>query len=158
LRNPALRAMAERNLADALAGKDSIGGATDNSSNQPGNNLAYRDAASGRFIEHRVLHGEHFFSPGPNSPHSGPTSRAAWARWYEGAHRAPAAGAPTALDLLAHAQRSGLIPGKIAGEANVSIDLNGFPRGTKTSASASGVFKQVQLNRGTAMPRANADQ
>jgi hypothetical protein len=37
--------------------------ATDNSSNQPGNHLADRDVASGRFTERSVYHGEHFEAP-----------------------------------------------------------------------------------------------
>jgi hypothetical protein len=43
------------------------------------------------------------------------------------------------------------------GHASVSIDLNGFPKGTRTSASASGLFKETRLNRGRAMPMASQE-
>lgn len=36
------------------------------------------------------------------------------------------------------------------GHAKISIDLKGFSKGTKTAASATGVFKEVRLNRGRA--------
>jgi len=45
--------------------------------------------------------------------------------------------------------------GKVEGDARVKIDLNGFPRGTKTQAEASGFFSQVELNRGRTMPIAD---
>jgi hypothetical protein len=40
---------------------------------------------------------------------------------------------------------------KHEGHAKVSIDLKGFPQGTRTASSATGVFKEVRLNRGRAM-------
>lgn len=46
-------------------------------------------------------------------------------------------------------------PSKIEGGAKVQIDLNGFPRGTKTSADSSGIFDQIELNRGRTMPVAS---
>lgn len=54
-------------------------------------------------------------------------------------------------DLLGSARRAGMIGGqshKVTGDASVRIDLNGFPRGTRTASSANGMFKQVSLNRG----------
>jgi hypothetical protein len=54
-------------------------------------------------------------------------------------------------DLLGSARRAGMLGGqaqKVTGEASLRVDLNGFPRGTRTSSSASGMFKEVSLNRG----------
>jgi hypothetical protein len=61
--------------------------------------------------------------------------------------------------LLPHAQRAGLFssPEALKGAASLSIDLNGFPRGTKTAAEYSGMFKSVQLNRGRAMAVASEE-
>jgi hypothetical protein len=42
-----------------------------------------------------------------------------------------------------------------SGEAALRIDLNGFPRGTRTAASASGMFKEVNLRRCRSMPLAS---
>lgn len=53
-------------------------------------------------------------------------------------------------------QRSSL-DGKLTGDAHVRIDMSGAPRGTRTSAAASGMFKSVKLNRGRAMPMADGD-
>jgi hypothetical protein len=39
-------------------------------------------------------------------------------------------------------------PGRVEGAAKVRVDLNGFPRGTKTTATAGGVFSDVELHRG----------
>jgi hypothetical protein len=38
---------------------------------------------------------------------------------------------------------------------NLTIDLNGFPRGTKTALKTEGLFKQVTLNRGRPMATAS---
>ncbi|MET4798056.1 hypothetical protein [Bradyrhizobium sp. LB11.1] len=53
-------------------------------------------------------------------------------------------------------QRSSL-DGKLTGDAHVRIDMNGAPRGTRTSATANGMFKSIKLNRGRAMPMADGD-
>jgi hypothetical protein len=37
---------------------------------------------------------------------------------------------------------------RVEGDARVRVELNGFPRGTKTTASTSGVFSDVELHRG----------
>ena len=62
--------------------------------------------------------------------------------------------------LLNRAQDAGIVggSGSISGNASVRIDLNGFPRGTRTQASAAGIFKEVALNRGKAMPLASQEQ
>jgi hypothetical protein len=62
--------------------------------------------------------------------------------------------------LLRLGRSSGLIgPSQhtVTGDASVKIDLHGFPRGTRAAASASGLFKEVRLNRGRAMPMASQD-
>ena len=52
-------------------------------------------------------------------------------------------------DLLDSARGAGFgVNHRVTGEAAVRIDLNGAPRGTRTQVSASGMFKQVALNRG----------
>jgi hypothetical protein len=38
---------------------------------------------------------------------------------------------------------------------NLTIDLNGFPRGTKTALKTEGLFKEVKLNRGRPMATAS---
>lgn len=40
---------------------------------------------------------------------------------------------------------------KVEGAASVRIDLNGFPRGTRATADATGMFKDVTLDRGRQM-------
>lgn len=45
---------------------------------------------------------------------------------------------------------------RVEGDAKLSIDLKGFPKGTAFSTEASGMFKQVHLDRGRQM--AEADQ
>jgi hypothetical protein len=47
--------------------------------------------------------------------------------------------------------RSVVEPQKVEGDASLRIDLNGFPRGTKTAAEANGMFKEVKMNRGPSM-------
>jgi hypothetical protein len=42
------------------------------------------------------------------------------------------------------------------GRASVDINLKGFPRGTKTAAKTEGIFKEVRLNRGRAVPIAES--
>jgi hypothetical protein len=40
---------------------------------------------------------------------------------------------------------------KVEGSANLKVDLNGFPRGTRTATSADGMFKAVKVNRGPSL-------
>jgi hypothetical protein len=53
--------------------------------------------------------------------------------------------------LLRNGQRS---DAGLTGCASLTIDLNGFPRGTKTASSHEGLFKEVTLNRGRPMSSA----
>jgi hypothetical protein len=46
---------------------------------------------------------------------------------------------------------------KVTGDASLTIDLNGFPRGTRYASKADGMFKKVQLNRGRPMQLASQD-
>lgn len=57
------------------------------------------------------------------------------------------------------ARGSGVIGGggKVEGNASVKIDLNGFPRGTKVQTEASGIFKELELNRGRPMAVPDGD-
>lgn len=62
-------------------------------------------------------------------------------------------------DLLTLGQRAGLVGGGTAmeGSASLKIDLNGFPRGTRTQSDHSGLFKEVRLNRGRPMASASEE-
>lgn len=60
---------------------------------------------------------------------------------------------PGDAELLRRGQRSDA--GRLDGNAHLSIDLNGFPRGTRTAHKADGIFKQVTLNRGRPMNAAS---
>jgi hypothetical protein len=83
------------------------------------------------------------------------------------AGRTPAAGIrargheqPPSVDLLSHARRAGVFgpaEHKVTGDASVRIDLAGFPRGTKTKADITGLFKEVKINRGRALPTASQE-
>jgi hypothetical protein len=39
----------------------------------------------------------------------------------------------------------------------VTVDFQNMPKGIRTKASASGLFKEVKLNRGRSMPMASQD-
>ncbi|HEY2210276.1 MAG TPA: hypothetical protein VGH62_01410 [Bradyrhizobium sp.] len=62
-------------------------------------------------------------------------------------------GGPKPLELLKLGAQAGLLGGgqTVTGDASLSIDLNGFPRGTRTTMNYSGLFKEVRLNRGRPM-------
>jgi hypothetical protein len=55
--------------------------------------------------------------------------------------------------LLQNGKRSDA--GGLNGSASLTIDLNGFPRGTRTASSHEGLFKEVTLNRGRPMSTAS---
>ena len=46
---------------------------------------------------------------------------------------------------------------KIEGSARVDINLQGFPKGTRTAMKSGGIFKEISLNRGRAMVPASQD-
>jgi hypothetical protein len=46
---------------------------------------------------------------------------------------------------------------KVEGNASLRIDFNGLPRGTRLSTEASGMFRDVTLNRGKQMPDGGED-
>ena len=50
--------------------------------------------------------------------------------------------------------RLALILSGFTPKADIDIDLNGFPRGTRTETAFGGMFTQVALNRGRSMPNA----
>ncbi|MGD0334057.1 MAG: hypothetical protein ABSA90_12520 [Xanthobacteraceae bacterium] len=57
-------------------------------------------------------------------------------------------------DLLKLGKQSGLVGsggGLVRGDASVHIKLDGFPRGTRTATTFSGLFSELTLNRGRAM-------
>jgi hypothetical protein len=55
---------------------------------------------------------------------------------------------PPPRERLREAANTNDEPGRVEGAAKVRVDLNGFPRGTKTTATAGGVFSDVELHRG----------
>jgi hypothetical protein len=55
---------------------------------------------------------------------------------------------PPPRERLREAANTNDEPGRFEGAAKVRVDLNGFPRGTKTTATAGGVFSDVELHRG----------
>jgi hypothetical protein len=64
------------------------------------------------------------------------------------------------VELLRKALRSGVTGSginRVQGDASLRIQLDGFPRGTKTSTEFNGLFKEVSLNRGKAMPVASEE-
>ncbi len=64
-------------------------------------------------------------------------------------------------DLLQQGRRSGLFGapggGEFKGNAGVTVDFRGMPRGVRIAGSIDGMFKQIKLNRGVAMPLASQD-
>jgi hypothetical protein len=63
-----------------------------------------------------------------------------------------------APDLLGAGRRAGLVgqtQHTVTGRAAVDISLNGFPKGTTTKTKAEGMFKEIKMNRGQAMPTAS---
>jgi hypothetical protein len=128
------RANSESNLKAVLAGSNITDYATDNSSG----GLAARERASGKFKFHRAFHGESFFSPGWAEP----GLRDRYSAMRQG-------------DLLTAAKAGGFTGGgtsqKVTGDASLSIDLNGFPKGTRTDLTYGGLFTSYSLSRGRQM-------
>jgi hypothetical protein len=52
-------------------------------------------------------------------------------------------------------EQGGMQSARLQGDARLRIDLNGFPRGTRTAASSSGIFSAVELHRGNTLPLAS---
>ena len=85
---------------------------------------------------HKNFHGESFFSPGSAEPK------------FERRYR----------DLLDHARKSGVLGGgggSYGTNHRLSIGLNNAPRSTRMAYKGDGLFKEVRLNRGRAMPMAS---
>jgi hypothetical protein len=136
LENSKSRAILENSLKNALGGADTIGLATDNSSQ----GLAEREAATGKFIRHAKIHGESFFHPG----------------WAEPRLRDKWLAMKANRDLLSAAKTSGFAGNgggeqKVTGDASLGITLNGFPKGTKTDLTYGGLFTSYSLSRGRQM-------
>ena len=62
--------------------------------------------------------------------------------------------------LFDSAFNSGVLGGgpNLNGNAKLQIDLNGFPKGTKTQTQTDGIFTDVKLNRGRSMPLASEEE
>jgi hypothetical protein len=64
--------------------------------------------------------------------------------------------APRATDGKLLRQNSALISGKpVTGSASISVDFSNIPRGVKTAATYDGLFKEMKVNRGFAIPQAS---
>jgi hypothetical protein len=62
-------------------------------------------------------------------------------------------------DLLANANKAGMTgggPQKVEGDAHLKVDLNGFPKGTKTDLTYGGLFTQYTLAKGQQMEAAES--
>lgn len=153
LENPRIRAVLQHSLAAALAGSNVVYGATDNSSG----GLAASERASGRFRFLRGINGESFFAPGWAERSFART----WNTWHDAVtiddKRRTRLGDtinrehPTPEDELLREGKRATGVDRLDGNARLTIDLNGFPRGTKFAQKADGIFKQVTLNRGRPM-------
>ena len=53
-------------------------------------------------------------------------------------------------DIIASARQAGMMEHKhfIEGNAGITVDFRGMPRGIHTKATSTGIFKEVKLNRG----------
>ncbi|MGP0086128.1 MAG: hypothetical protein ACLP0B_21280 [Steroidobacteraceae bacterium] len=155
------RAIMEDNLNKVLGGSDVSGGATDNSSG----GLAARERASGKFRFIKEINRESFFSPGwgePNWQRRYPLFLAEEERKRFARQPLPNMGIVGGdRDLLQQGRRSGLFGGmrhEVTGSAGVVVDFRGMPRGVRIAGSIDGgLFKQIKLNRGVAMPLASQD-
>jgi len=110
-----------------------------------------RERASGKYKYRRTINGESFFtSEGWGTPQFGKR----YPKWSADRGLDPATG--QARDLLDNAQKAGMGGNvhKVEGNASLGITLNGFPRGTKTDLTYSGLFKQYSLIRGQQMEAA----
>jgi hypothetical protein len=149
------REMSERNLAAVLAGSNITDYATDNSSGA----LAARERMSGKFRFHTAFNRESFFSPGWAEPKFRDRYDALRQRLAQ-EHGAHLADHIRHHNLLKMGRQSGLYGGSAGGHLGhltASVDFTGMPRGVRAKATASGLFKEVQLNRGRAMPLASQD-
>jgi hypothetical protein len=146
------REVSEENMRKVLSGSNITDYATDNSSG----GLAAREKASGKFKFHKDFHGESFFSPGWAEP--GFAKR--WSSLMQSTHganlrdhirggRSP----QTDGELLKRGMKA--VDSGVGTNHSLSIDLNGFPRGTKTAFKEGGLFKEVALNRGRPMAPAS---
>jgi hypothetical protein len=63
-------------------------------------------------------------------------------------------------NLLKEGKKAGYISSNNNGDlggASLTVDFKNMPRGVRTSAKTSGLFKEAKLNRGRAMPMADSD-
>jgi hypothetical protein len=63
-------------------------------------------------------------------------------------------------DLLGNARKAGLLEQpahKVTGSASLSVDFKNMPRGVKTKTKIDGMFSQIRVARGRAMPLASQD-
>jgi hypothetical protein len=155
----------DENLAKVLGGSNVSGNATDNSSSW----LAEKEKRTGSFRWLKDINRESFFAPG----HADPRQAAEWDRLQaQGAAPTTISGRALHLqrdlhcarlsdmvhrgDLLANARNAGMAGGvhKVEGDAHLKVDLNGFPKGTKTDLTYGGLFTQYTLARGQQMQEA----
>ncbi len=128
-------AVMDENLAKVLAGSNVSGNATDNSSSW----LAAKEKRTGSFRWLKDINGESFFAPGLRNP----DQAAEWDRLQSTQKR----------DLLSRLPiaNGGGMNHTVTGDAHLKVDLNGFPKGTRTDLTYGGLFTQYTLSRGMQM-------
>jgi hypothetical protein len=62
-------------------------------------------------------------------------------------------------DLLGNARKAGMMGAehKVTGSASLSVDFKNMPRGVKAKTKIDGMFSQIRVARGRAMPLPNQD-
>lgn len=145
-----LRGQIDKAIDDALGGSDVSHGATDNSSSW----LAEKNRRTGAFQDTLQSHGESFEIPGGTGLRGG---RAAYDRWRAMVEAQIKSAQPqlTERSLLEHAARTGFAGAhKVEGDAHLKVDLNGFPKGTRTDLTYGGLFTRYTLSKGQQMQEA----
>lgn len=163
-RNPKRMARMNAAIDAALAGSNTIKGATDQG--------MFSDP-NGRWPGGRVIRGGQVFNDWGGS-HYGHGGHLGSQEFREMLQRGVAGetarrslpnighalgGVTPRPDLLQLGKQSGLLnsPAPLTGSASLDIRLHNFPRGTRTAAKFAGLFKELRLQPGLGMVRASED-
>lgn len=158
--NPKLNERMERALNGALAGSDNIKGYTDQGMpTDPNGHLRrpgfpYLHKGGNDFTDWEGGPGGRRGSRAYREMIEGHVNEDRDARAAREAHGARLSDHIRHRNILKNAKTSGLMgngDGGKLGHASVSIDLNGFPKGTRATASTTGLFKEYKLARGRTM-------
>ncbi|GEC52660.1 hypothetical protein ABIF38_005684 [Bradyrhizobium japonicum] len=142
-------------VAKALAGSDTIHGYTDQGMPTDPNG-SRRSAASARdHISVRDRTGLNEFTDWAAGP-GGRRAAHAYRQMIEQHINAERHGARLSDHIIRNHLKSSHGSG-LLGHASLSVDFHNMPRGTRTSAKVSGMFKEAKLNRGRPMAMASQD-